>query len=392
MSAAERALRADYVPPPSPSSPYAPPPPPRRSLRARRGRWLPLRRHRPGWPLALQAPALAGRARPRSLAGAAVLLGCRRGRRPPRGGRRRAALPRDRRRPPRRRRAAASNPSASARGLSVRRARIVRCGGARRGGRRPPAPDRRALAGARRGSAVGRRSSPVEGRVRPSSWPRRFQRWRGARAAPRRRIGAPHGRTRRPWPARSTRAPPGRARARRRPAARRGGAGARDGAGRGRGDRRDVRAGVPAPAVSPTWWRRAARTSCCWPRWSSPLATVLGVPLRARLLLSRSRSSRCTCPCRRRPVDPARRGDGRRRARGGARRAPASRWYALGLAAAVTLAANPRARRPGVAALLRGGRGAAALARRCEGLPRRLRGRRRRASRSPWPRRWARRR
>ena len=66
--------------------------------------------------------------------------------------------------------------------------------------------------------------------------------------------------------------------------------------------------------------------------------------LRLRLALALVAVAAVRAARRRRPVDPARRRHGRGRARRRAGRAgPASRWYALLLAAAVTLALDPRA-------------------------------------------------
>ena len=70
---------------------------------------------------------------------------------------------------------------------------------------------------------------------------------------------------------------------------------------------------------------------------------ALGLPLRARLARGARARRAVRAAGGRRAVDPARGRDGRRGARGRARRPAGSRWYALGLAAVVTLAVNPRA-------------------------------------------------
>ena len=78
-------------------------------------------------------------------------------------------------------------------------------------------------------------------------------------------------------------------------------------------------------------------------RWCSRWRRCVGVAA-ARAAARRCRARRALRAARRRrAVDPARGRDGRRRAGRALAGRPASRWYALGLAAAVTLALNPRA-------------------------------------------------
>ena len=258
-----------------------------------------------------------------------------------------------------------------------RGARPRACGGGRGGARRlaPAAAGELCCACARAAACrASGRSSTSPGARRAAGRYDAYQRPRGAGAAIE-AAAAAHRRAPRRAGGRAGRGPAARgARARRAACPRGRRAAARDGARAGRAAR---------PSGAEEFQR------------SGPRAPARGVGQNVMLLAilvlaaARWRGLRCgrgwpwrSCSSRLRPargrraVDPAAGVMGARRAGGGARGRPASRWYALGLAAAATLALNPRAvARAGLAALLRG-RG-----RRCSRWRRAARGSARRAAR-----------
>ena len=140
--------------------------------------------------------------------------------------------------------------------------------------------------------------------------------------------------------------------------------------GAGRPHRRARRATIQAARASPTCSRSAARTSSCSRSSPPPRCRCSGVGLRARLLTILVLIARLRAGHRRRALDPAGRGDGRRRGRRPP--SPAARGRAgtrVLLAAAVTLGARPaRGRRRRLAAeLRRGGRASCCSRRRSRG-------------------------